>query len=537
MAHSVVSTALTMDISQMTAGVQAAVQNLDKLNATSQKTGRDMAKALKGINFLAGLEKLKLLARAGAASFKALTDSTYGFIDSQLAFVKSQFDVAYSLGLTYNQLQGLSLAAQNAGLSFERIYEPMSKVARKIDDALKGSALSIQNFQRLGLDPQFLIGLSQYDQFKVVVDAINAIENSSERAALAMNLFEESGGKFLQLFATGSVGLAAFENEAKKLGLTLTDLQLGKLLDANKAIISMKNALSGLKTQVLATVGPTVEKIANLVTDFLSQDKLREQLGDLFREWVQVAIKSIAYAIDFVGRFIGSMSEFLDKSLAIVRKIDGVVVGFSDLLDTISVGVQYLGNQWARAQGAQIPQDAWLDSPAGQRLARPVGRAFGDIGQSVQDTLNGLTEEISNYAKGLVAPPQQGQFRGVEAAKVEEENTVAVRELTRATQQNTQQLLGLAGGDDIRTAGGLNTLLSVKADNFGQSKQVKLLEKIVEKLEKANQNKPAPELSSRAGNQIVGNLVHRDVYEHVNRLGRGPRPYSVRTSWAGCDLE
>lgn len=492
MAHSVVSTALTMDISQMTAGVQAAVKNLDKLNSTAQKTGSDLGKALKGVNFLAGLEKLKLLARGVAASFKALTASTYGFIDAQLAFVKNQFDVAYSLGLTYNQLQGLSLAAQNAGLTFERIYEPMSKVARKIDDALKGSATSIQNFQRLGLDPQFLIGLSQYDQFKVVVDSINEIENSSERAAIAMNLFEESGGKFLQLFATGSGGLAAFEKEAKKLGLTLTDLQLGKLLDANRAIIAMKNALSGLRTQVLATVAPTIEGIANLVTDFLSQDKLREQLGQLFREWVQAAITSVADAIDFVGRFVGSMTEFLDKSLAIVNRIEGVIEGFSDLYDFIDIGFQRLGNQWARANGARIDEDAWLNSPAGQRFARPVGQAAGEVGQSVREILGSLKEDLSEFAKGLIAPPQQGKFRGVDAAKVEQENTVAVRELTRATQQNTQQLLGLAGGDDIRTAGGLNTLLSVEADSFGRAKQVRLLEKIVEKLEKANQNKPAP---------------------------------------------
>ena len=489
MAHSVVSTALTMDISQMTAGVQAAVKNLDKLNNSAQRTGSDLGKALKGVNFLAGLEKLKLLARGVAVSFKALTASTYGFIDTQLAFVKSQFDVAYSLGLTYNQLQGLSLAAQNAGLTFERIYEPMSKVARKIDDALKGSALSIQNFERLGLDPQFLIGLSQYDQFKVVVDSINAIQNSSERAALAMNLFEESGGKFLQLFATGSGGLAAFEKEAEKLGLTLTDLQLGKLLDANRAVISMKNALSGLKTQVLATVGPTIEGIANLVTDFLSQDKLREQLGKLFREWVQAAITNVADAIDFVGRFIGSMTEFLDKSLAIVNRIGGFVEGASDLFDTISVLFQMGSAQWARANGIQVDEDAWLNSDAGRRLARPVGRANGDVGQSVREVLNGLTEDLSKFAQGLIAPPQQGQFRGVQ---VQAQNTVAVKELTRATQQNTQQLLGLAGGDDIRTAGGINTLLSVEADNFGRAKQVRLLEKIVQKLDKANQNKPAP---------------------------------------------
>ena len=142
--------------------------------------------------------------------------------------------------------------------------------------------------------------------------------------------------------------------------------------------------------------------------------------------------------------------------------------------------------------GLSYDNDAWLNSDAGRRLARPVGQGAGDVGQSVRDVLNNLKEDLSGFAKGLIAPPQQGKFRGVEAAKVEEENTVAVKELTRATQQNTQQLLGLAGGDDIRTVGGINTLLSVNADNFGRAKQVRLLEKIVEKLEKANQNKPAP---------------------------------------------
>jgi len=490
MAHSVVSTALTMDISQLAAGVQAAVSNLDKLNDSAQKTGNDLGKALQGVNFLAGLKKLQLLAGAVTASFKALTASTYGFIGTQLAFVKSQFDVAYSLGLTYNQLQGLSLAAQNAGLTFERIYEPMSKVARKIDDSLKGAATSVQNFQRLGLDPQALIGLSQYDQFKVVVDAINQIENASERSALAMNLFEESGGKFLQLFAAGSGGLAEFEKEAASLGLTLTDLQLGRLIDANRAVVSMTNALSGLRTQILATVGPTIEGVANYVADFLSNNQLQEQLGQLFREWVHAAITNVADAIDFVGRFVGSMTKFLDRSLAVVNKIGSVVESFSDLWDMGSIFLQQTGEAFKQAAGLPYQNGVWWESEAGQRLARPVGRGSGDVGQSVREILAGLEENLSAFARGLIAPPQQGQFRGV--AKVEQENTVAIKELTRATQQNTQQLLGLASGDDIRTTGGLNTLLSVESDSFGRAKQVKLLEKIVEKLEKANQNKPAP---------------------------------------------
>jgi len=254
----------------------------------------------------------------------------------------------------------------------------------------------------------------------------------------------------------------------------------------------MTNALSGLRTQLLATVGPTIEGIANYVTDFLSNNQLREQLGQLFREWVQVAIQTVADAVDFVGRFIGSMTDLLDTSLAVVQRIENLVQGLADSYDLVGVGFQRIGNQWARASGAPIADDAWLDSAAGQRLARPVNQAAGGVGQDVRDTLRSLNESLSRWAAGLVAPPQQGQFRGVQAQAAQEQNTVAVRELTRATEQQTQQLLGLAGGDDIRTAGGLQTLQSVNADNFGRAKQVRLLERIVEKLEKANQNKPVP---------------------------------------------
>ena len=278
MAHSVVSTALTMDISGLREGVKSATEELKKLNNSGSNLSAGLAKISRSLSPVAFLAWGKI----AKETFRLVTSATYGFVDSQIKLVKQQYDAAYSLNLSYNQFQALSLAAQQAGLNFERLYEPMSKVVRKIDDAMKGSQTSVQNFGRLGLIPEKLAKLSTYDQFKAVMDALNAIPNAGERAALAMNLFEESGGKFLQLFASGSDGVRQFEQEAKKLNLTLSDIDLGAILKANQAMIRMKAAIQGLKTQVLAGVAPIVERVARYFQEKISANNFVEQAREAF---------------------------------------------------------------------------------------------------------------------------------------------------------------------------------------------------------------------------------------------------------------
>lgn len=488
--HSVVSTQMTMDVSDLARGVQAAVQNLDKVGDAAKKQSKAFKNLEKSLSTIkrayVGFLGIKALAFVAVNSYKALVGSVVNLVNAQLDFVKSNFDVAYSLGLTYNQMQALTVAAKQSGLTFERIYEPMSKVSRKIDDALKGSALMIQNFQRLRLDPDQLKGLSQFDQFKTIVKAINNVGNASERAALTMNIFEESGGKFLQLFQRlGSGGFERFAKLAKELGLTLNNLQLGSLLQAQQAIENMTLALKGLKTQVVANIAPFVETIANKITAVLTNVDVKEKLKDLLAKWVETLVNAAADGIDLFVSIFGSLTDFLDKATALIDKVN------------------QFWNFGPYTWGKQTRE--FIDQTRNRKFARRDeglltnggGGGWGDEGDETPKTPGdqiraAYLEALANITKAmkdLLIPKKSGAYEGP-PVEAEQENTVAVKQLTRATQANTAAMQGLAQAEDVRTAGGVSTQLASRGYGYGEAKQVKLLEKIVQQLVKGNANKP-----------------------------------------------
>ena len=490
--HSVVSTAMTMDVSDLARGVQAAVQNLDKIGKAAEKQSRSLTILERSVGMLkkayVGLLAYKATAFVAVNAYKGFVRSVTNLVTAQLDFVKSNFDVAYSLGLTYNQMQALTVAAQQSGLTFERIYEPMSKVARKVDDALKGSSLMVQNFQRLKLDPNQLKGLSQFDQFKAIVNAINNVGNAGERSALAMQIFEESGGKFLQLFQRlGDGGFERFAEQAKELGLTLNNLQLGSLLQAQAAIENMSLALKGLKTQVVANIAPFVEAIAKRVTEALTNVDIKERLKDLFAKWVQALVNAAASGIDLFITMFGSVTEFLDKATALIDKInDPKSYTFWGASKNLAKGSAYLmgmGGIFDEKPETGGGGGGWGDD-GGVPATGPTP------GEQLKAMFAEVKANLSEATKKLLDPKQAGDWQGVPPA--EKENTVAVKQLTRATQANTAAMQGLAQADDVRTAGGVSTLLASRGVDYGEAKQVKLLEKIVQQLVKGNANKPIP---------------------------------------------
>ena len=492
MAHSVVSTALTMNVDDLVRGVNTANASLQKLTAQSAKTSTFLTRMSK--KFMRALDPQQLVAYGTIATkiFSMVRASTISFIDAQIRLVKTNFDVAYSLGLSYNQFQALNLAAQQAGLTFERLYEPISKVARKIDDALRGSTTSVQNFGRLGLNVQALSEATTYNQFKAVVDAINAIPNASERAALAMNIFEESGAKFLQLFSVGSEGLKKFEMEAKRLGITLDNLELARLLQANKAIINMKNALFGLKTAVVTQIAPLVTVVSDYLTKTFTDENFVGKIADMFQAVVTNGIRILADFIDGVviffnqtERVLGKFEKLLDGVGNLLRlPLDlfyGVLWGVGELEKALSVAgteniVTKIGD-WGKDRFA-----GKADSQGGSTWGSGVRKLVGDFEA-------GFAKPISDSIQRLVTEQASGKYR---LQPELDANTEATRQLTVATQQNTQAMSRLSQADDIRTGAGIESFLRSSTAGYGEAREVTLLEKIAKSTEKMAKQQAVP---------------------------------------------
>jgi hypothetical protein len=95
----------------------------------------------------------------------------------------------------------LQFAFELAGMQANDVQPALAKLQRSIAEAASGSAEAAQKFALMGVNIAEIQGLSADEQLKKVGKAINEIQNPTQKAAMAMEVFGKSGGKLLTLFS------------------------------------------------------------------------------------------------------------------------------------------------------------------------------------------------------------------------------------------------------------------------------------------------------------------------------------------------
>ena len=481
MKTSAVSTALTMNVSELTAGVQAASGSLKKLG----KTATDIQKQTGKLVFLEQLRAGVAVAKGAVGALSGIVRSASDFVTVNTEIIRGQITLAEQLGVTQAQVVGLGQAAANAGIEASQLYEPLSKIGPLVQRAVEGNKEALAVFDQLGLSAEKLAKSTAFEQFGAFADAITDIQDANQQALILSKIAGESGLRFREFFAAGSEGFRQLTKESAQLGLGIGEAGVQSIKILDEAIRSAKDAVQGLRNLILVDLAPDITKALKGFTERLKIPEFRTRVVD--------ALASAGrFAIDLAKKAAAFLLDLADVLASTIGKINGL----ADSLGKWSKSVPGEG-----LSNAVWPE--WLKNPPAPEQLTGGGGGWGDGGdggrategiregfKGIFDSINGLVEETAKSLKGRPAPAAGNQ--GKEAAQVQEKNVVAVKELTKAVEQNTKQLLGLADGDDIRTSAGMQTLQSVNADGFGQPKIVRLLERMVEKLDKANQNRPAP---------------------------------------------
>ena len=244
MSASVVSTAITMNAEGVKFAVKQANESLKKLVGVAKQSDS----ALKQIAFLkkleVGLKAINIAFKTATGAFRGLLrglsdptaqipflNSFSEFVNSTTAAVLDQFNLGKAIDANVNEMQALALAAQDVGLGVNQLYEPISKLPRKIQEAAAGFGDSVAVFSQLpGIDINALRDLGATKgcvaQLKVVADSLKKVTDQNQKLYLLTKIFEETGPKFRQLFDLGSKGIEKFEERVEKLGLSLTNIDM-----------------------------------------------------------------------------------------------------------------------------------------------------------------------------------------------------------------------------------------------------------------------------------------------------------------------
>lgn len=250
---------LGLETAAFESGATRAAKRTDQLGDGMERLGfriGSMGKAL----------AVAATAVVGSALFSTLKDLTM----QGLQYASGLEEQAQQLGILASEMQEFRYAASQTGVAQEEMDRALQKLTRTIGEAGHGSGKGAKAFRELGIDVRDASGnlKSAGVIFPEVARALESIPNPADRARLQVELFGKAGQQLNPLLNEGAGGIAKLREEARSLGIVLSDEQIANADKTADKIDALKQALNARIAAVVAEnakeIGELAEALAKL---------------------------------------------------------------------------------------------------------------------------------------------------------------------------------------------------------------------------------------------------------------------------------
>lgn len=235
--------------------------HMQKVNDAFEKSNKDLQK------FGKNLQKVG----AGMAAVGASITAALGVAVKSLAnAADTADDTAKRTGLTVEAVQELGYVAKMTGSDLGTVEIALRTMQRNLVDTGTESAAFTGALERLGLKLADLRKMNPQEQFDALSKAIAGVQDSSQRAGLAMTVFGRSGTALLPMLAEGAAGISKFKDEAHKYGYVMNQEVANAGSNFNDNLDRLKGAVGGLAQQVAAGLLPGLNSLVRSTADVVA---------------------------------------------------------------------------------------------------------------------------------------------------------------------------------------------------------------------------------------------------------------------------
>ena len=298
-------------------------------------------------------------------------------------------DLATQTGAAAGDLLILKRAFENSGASGDAMGQTIGKLRKAIGEAGQGLKTYKDAFAKLGLSYESLKDLDVKQQFAAVAGALNKVENQTDKATIAQQLFGRSGMSLIPLLRANTTEM---ERAAKQLG-SMPDLI---------------NKFNGPLDTVADNLGALAKKQAEFATGLLSE--FSPSLAKITTDLANIDVAGFGSAISkILFNFTKAAAEafkFQDAIDAVKAAINGFKQGqymesFKLLFNTASIqGQNFINVIYKKGVAALQTLGGFL-----REIFRGDGATMEFIWQSVNIVLSkikqGLLTALSEATEGI----------------------------------------------------------------------------------------------------------------------------------------
>ncbi len=331
-----------------------------------------------------------MAAAAASAVQAAISGMVFSFAESADASGK----FASRIGVTVEGLTSLRHAVeQTSSATGQQFNTGLQRMTRRIAEANAGSKELSKVFNELGLDVAKLAAMSPEDQFLAISDAMNTLGTDGEQVRATFKIFDTEGVELINTMRKGSDEIRRLQEEAKALGIVLSDEDAKAAAEFNDQLDIAQKSLGGVKNEIGRNLLPIFTKLALQFSEFVKDNKELIQSGLLrFFDGFAIAMKVAAAATGlFVAYKLGAVVLGISKAMK-GATLATALFNAQALLIPIAIGLGI-------AALALIAQDFATYIKHGEDADTITGRLinrFGVIGKAVKG-LSYVFKELGTF--------------------------------------------------------------------------------------------------------------------------------------------
>lgn len=299
-----------------------ASDGLSKVDQKAEKSGSKFGKFAKGVGVGAAAIGVAAVA-AGAGMFKMATSSaeTTDRIDK----------LSQKIGLSRKGFQEWDFIMSQSGGSVEGLQMGFKTMVNSMDQAIAGTGKGADSFKKLGVSVKDSNGKvkDQETVFNETVVALQNMENGTEKAKLANDLFGRSGAEMMPLLNGAAGSVEEMKKQAHDLGLVMGD----DAIDAGVAFTDTMDQLQRSFKTAIAAIGVQFMPVITKFADFIvaNMPTIQAVISKVF----EVASKVIGTAVNWIGAIVDAFQKFFNKARDSLGGTQGLIEKFKPFLMTL----------------------------------------------------------------------------------------------------------------------------------------------------------------------------------------------------------
>lgn len=226
--------------------------------------------------------------------------------------------MSQKLGMSREGFQEWDFILSQNGASIDGMQAGMKTLTNQVDELSKGGKVATDAFGQLGLSYEDMAGLSQEQIFEKTIVALQGVEDTTKRAAIANDLLGRSGSELAPLLNAGADSVNAMKKQAKDLGLVMSDA-VNAGVKFTDTMDQLKWSFGAVFTQVGAAVMPMFTDFANWIIK--NMPAIQSVFKNVFTTISTVASTAYEWFNTYLLPILVTLYSWIEENMPAIKKV------------------------------------------------------------------------------------------------------------------------------------------------------------------------------------------------------------------------